>query len=527
MSIDRAAVDKALAEMAQKSGEARSVGEAQKTQLAVIDTLLHPRSCFIAHYDQGRNLLNIAAVRGRNDPRIAAAHPSEGPVGRAFSSGLVVREDSLLAVPLQGKDGMLGVMVLISPRHELSDELLTSLATQVAVAAEAAKKRDESRAASRDADTAVQGLRSAEKKSDEVLGNISHELKNPLTTVKTYLAMLKRETYGSLNEKQARAVDICDRNADRLLRLINDLLLMSRLRGGEMRLNERPFGLKSLTDDVLMAHQRTAETAKVTLPPLRASEIFVRGDRERINEAIFNILEVAILGSRPDTQVKVTLETEEPSMAALTVTNEGEGMRPDVLQNLFDTFYRVRSTGQSLSGSGLGIPIAAKIVELHGGRLDVSSEPNKGTTFKILIPLFAGAVATPAASKGPKPGAILLVEDDQDCRTVLDEVLTGEGYPVVATASEDGAMEALKSMKPAMVLLDLRLADGDGRSILHHIRNSPDLAETLVYIVSGASDAAQLTTGTGQDRIDGLFEKPLQLTKLLGTVAALVRPQAS
>jgi CheY-like chemotaxis protein len=117
----------------------------------------------------------------------------------------------------------------------------------------------------------------------------------------------------------------------------------------------------------------------------------------------------------------------------------------------------------------------------------------------------------------------LLVEDDDDSREVLRELLDQEGYPVLAAESAQEALAILETALPALVLLDLRLRDADGRTVLRHIRGTERLADTAVFLISGASEVASLSAGQGLDRIDGYFEKPLQLSRLLATVSSVVR----
>ncbi len=138
--------------------------------------------------------------------------------------------------------------------------------------------------------------------------------------------------------------------------------------------------------------------------------------------------------------------------------------------------------------------------------------------------MFAGAVAAAEHPRSPECGCILLVEDDADCREVLAQVLELEGYRVVSCESASKARATLERMRPALVLLDLRLSEEDGMSVLHQIRGTPELADVAVYIISGARDVAALSSGTGLDRIDGFFEKPLQVAQVLDTVASVVRP---
>jgi DNA-binding response OmpR family regulator len=167
----------------------------------------------------------------------------------------------------------------------------------------------------------------------------------------------------------------------------------------------------------------------------------------------------------------------------------------------------------------------AKILTLHGGRVEASSVLGEGSTFQMVLPMFAGAISAPdMAQSAPRAGGILLVEDDADCREVLQQVLEQEGYRVMAASRADEARSILSHIRPAMVLLDLRLSEEDGRSVLRFIRGTESLADVVVYIISGASDLASLSAGQGLDRIDGFFEKPLQLPRLLDTVASVVRP---
>jgi len=161
--------------------------------------------------------------------------------------------------------------------------------------------------------------------------------------------------------------------------------------------------------------------------------------------------------------------------------------------------------------------------------VDAQSAPAAGTVRRVVLPAFAAqvGVADAEGSVSPQAGHILLVEDDRDCREVLQELLEQEGYSVASAAGAEEARVLLEALRPAMVLLDLRLSEEDGRSVLRHLRGQAETAETPVYIISGASEVASLSTGTGLDRIDGFFEKPLQLPKLLDTVASVVRPVRS
>jgi signal transduction histidine kinase/CheY-like chemotaxis protein len=513
-----------LRQMAEAIARASTVPECQKVQLGHVATLLGARSAFLAEYVHLRDRLEVGAVRGRNDPRIAAVHPKEGPVGEAFAENRIVHQGDLLAVPVQGSTGPLGALVLIGCKVEAPEALLEALAAQTGAAWEQARTREDTARREKDLQTALAGLKSMEKNREELLSNVSHDLKNPLTTVKAYLGMLGQGRLGALAEKQLHAVHVAERNADRLLRMLNDLLLLSRLQSGKMQLASRPFGLKTLVTDVLQALASAGELARVRLTLVPAAEVFVKGDRDHLFEAVHNLVEHALFLSQSEGgQVRVEISSEA-GLARLAVADDGMGLPPDDIEGLFDSFHRSR-TGPGAS-VGLGLPVTAKIVQLHGGRVEAQSVLGQGTVRRIVLPAFAAqvGVAEEAHGSAAQAGHILLVEDDRDCREVLQELLEQEGYSVVSAAGAEEARNLLEGMRPAMVLLDLRLSEEDGRSVLRHVRSQPEFAELPVYIISGASEVASLRTGTGLERIDGFFEKPLHLPKLLDTVASVVRP---
>ena len=264
-ALEHSKVEEAMGLLAAKIAAAAGVGDAEGLALSVVHELLGPRASFIAHHAGDRDLLQVSVVRGRNDARIAAAVPGEGPVGKAFAQRRVVRENGVVAAPLSSKKSVVGCLALLSPRVAVSDGLMLALAAQVAAAGEVARLRDESARRTKDLQTAVAGLRGLERTREELLSNVSHDLKNPLTAIKAYLDMLARPQLGELNERQVKAVVSCQRNADRLLRMINELLLVSRLQAGEMRLADRAFGLKAVAEEAAQSLAAVAASAKVQL----------------------------------------------------------------------------------------------------------------------------------------------------------------------------------------------------------------------------------------------------------------------
>lgn len=533
-------VELALAEMARRVSIAAAIPEAERAQLAVIQDLLKPRAAFVSHFVNQRGQLQVMSVRGRNDARIAAGAPGEGLVGRAYAEKRVVREGTAVSAPMFARDAVIGCLTLLDPRASVNDELMKALTAQMAAAYEVGRLHDESIRRTRDLETAVAGLKSIEKSRDELLSHVSHDLKNPLATIKAYLTMMEREKLGPLTEKQSHALEVCQRNSDRLARLINDLVLLSRLKAGDMKLNEKPFGLKAIAEEVIGATAAIALQGQIQVDLARGGEVFVRGDRERITEAFANIVEQALYATPTGGRVKVEVRTDEAGLGRVSVTDAGPAMSGSELEHLFDSYYR--GSGPRTRRPGLTLPIAAKIVRLHGGRIEARALPPPpeksktparpapkpvptGNRVDFWLPVYAGAVTPTELAQAPKAGGILLVEDDADCREVLHEVLEQEGYRVMSAASGAEARSVLTNIRPALIFLDIHLQDEDGRSILRFIRETPTLTDIPVFVISGASDLGSLTSGHGPDRIEGFLEKPIQLPRLLDTVASVVRPR--
>ncbi|MGI5861501.1 MAG: ATP-binding protein [Myxococcales bacterium] len=495
-----------------------------KEHLAAIHEMVRAKSTFASLFEPEKGLLVLAGSRGRADEtKLVASKPGEGTVGQAFSSATIVEgDDGHLAVPLVDASRAVGVLSVLGARIKATEAVWSAVAGHLVAALHVARLRDATVRRTRDLETALAGLKSLEQARDELLGSVSHALKSPLATIKLHVGQGLKERHGPITEEQRNSLLVCDRNCDRLHRLINDMLLMSKLQGERMTLDDKPFGLRALAQEAAGSRASLASAVNIAVDLPRASEVFVRGDRGRLLEAVAHLVENAILYNRPDGRVEITVGAEG-GIALLQVKDTGTGIPPDDLPKIFDRFYRGHGTALLPSDSGLGLAIVRQVVHLHGGTVAVESAPGEGATFTVKLPLFAGEVSADSKVVEPRDGAILLVEDDTDCREVVAQVLESEGLSVVAAADSAAARELLAASKPALVLLDLRLGEGDGRRVLEHIRADARLANTPVFVISGAAESAAGFRYDGPERIDGFFEKPLNLPRLLDRIREVVR----
>lgn len=496
--------------------------QALKKTLSVAEKRLRARTTFVVVYEPAAARLNVAVTRGRSDPRVVAALPGEGPVGRAFASKAIVQEEGLIAVPMLAEGEPVGVLVCLGgsllrePLPPDEKEILSTIAQTAGMAVAMAQLRELADRRGRDLRLVAERLEDRDRVRDSVLSHLSHELRTPLTTIKLYLDMAQTGKLGPLSERQAKAANICQRNADRLLRLINDLLLAARLDAGQMALDPRPLGLRSVFAEALALLEddlRACELeSRLEIPE---GEVFVRGNRDRLVEAFMHFLERGIGPEREGREIVVTVRPRERK-GSLRIVHGGLHLSETELDQIFAAF---RPDG---GRSNLGLNIARQVIHLHGGSVHVG-QAQEGLWFEIVFPLYAGAVATGARGPAPRSGEILVVEDDDDCRNGIVEYLSAERFAVRAFSDGREALERIREAPPALLLLDLRIPGVDGARIIEEVRAGAG-PSTPIYVISGAIDDAVGQEEAWGAKVDGVFEKPINFPYLLERVREYVAP---
>jgi PAS domain S-box-containing protein len=236
--------------------------------------------------------------------------------------------------------------------------------------------------------------RAVERMKSEFVAMVSHELRTPLTSIKGYVDMLLDGDAGPLADEHQELLRIVKSNADRLLLLINDLLDMSRIEAGKLSLHRIPLDLRPLIRQVAatMRPHLDAKQQRLTLDlpetPPDGSAPLIAGDAARLHQILTNLLSNAIKYTPPNGEMTIRL-TAEPPWLCITVQDTGIGMTPEEQDHIFDRFYRARNRAtRETGGTGLGLAITRSLVELHDGRITVESQPGKGSTFRVYIPLL-------------------------------------------------------------------------------------------------------------------------------------------
>ncbi len=341
-----------------------------------------------------------------------------------------------------------------------------------------------------------QQMREADARKDEFLAVLAHELRNPLAPVRTALDLWR--VMAPSDPRLLWARDVATRQIEHMTRLVDDLLDISRIRHGMVRLQLDALDLRDVLDEVVetfrpMVRQR-AQTLEAAVAP---GPFPVHADRTRLVQAIGNLVDNASKFS-PDGVALQIIAERDGAEAKLRVRDPGRGIAAGDLPHVFDIFVQsASSTGGERRGLGIGLTLVRALVELHGGRVSVASEgEGRGTDVDVWLPLATVALATPSAAvPAPAPPSppsgtrVLIVDDNIDAAQSLAMLLGLRGYDVQTAFSGREAVLAAGATRPHAVLLDIGLPDTDGYDVARQLRATP----------WGRDVALVALTGFGQD----------------------------
>jgi signal transduction histidine kinase/ActR/RegA family two-component response regulator len=382
----------------------------------------------------------------------------------------------------------------------------------------------------------------ANRAKDEFLAVLSHELRTPLNAVYGWARMLRS---GQIPPDRAeRALEAIERNANAQVQLIDDLLDVSRVVTGKMRLDVRPVDLRVVVEAALDAVRPAAEAKAITLQSALDSKAGpIVGDADRLRQVVWNLVMNAVKFTPRGGRVQVHLERMNMHVQ-IVVSDTGRGITPDVLPFVFDRFRQGdSSTTRAHSGLGLGLALVKHLVDLHGGQVFADSEgEGKGATFVVELPLRVADDSTPpvahrrvaAAGLGPASALprldgvrVLVVDDDADALELASAILTGAGGTVTTCPTAAEALQLLRQWRPDVLVSDIQMPREDGYSLIRKVR-------TLDRRDGGETPAVALSAyGRAEDRMRALGEgysmhvpKPVDPIELT-TIIASLRPSES
>ncbi|HQU86086.1 MAG TPA: ATP-binding protein, partial [Pyrinomonadaceae bacterium] len=382
--------------------------------------------------------------------------------------------------------------------------------------------------ARRDAET-------ANRMRDEFLATVSHELRNPLNAMLGWARLLQKNQLDEINSQ--KAVDAIVRNAEAQNRLIEDLLDVSRIVAGKLRLDIATIQPKDFVEAAINTVKPAAEAKDIKIRTFIDDDLNkISGDTNRLQQVVWNLLSNAIKFTPKHGEVNLSVQSLD-SMIEIRVKDNGIGITPDFLPHVFDRFRQGdSSTVKKFSGLGLGLAIVRHITEMHGGIVEVFSEGDgKGATFTVKLPIAAITVQTEQveSNKGIESDSfvkepsidlnglfILTVDDEPDTCQLLEQVLTHYGANVKSTNSASEALSEFMLNTPDILISDIGMPEEDGYSLIQKIRAIPDAKKMPAIALTAFARP--------QDRMKALaagfqthVSKPVEPDELATVIASL------
>jgi CheY-like chemotaxis protein len=344
---------------------------------------------------------------------------------------------------------------------------------------------------------------------------MSHELRTPLNAIINFTHFLGDPDYGPLNEQQQLFQNRVIYNAEHLLGLINDILDLVKIEAGKMDLQREEVDLHATLHGVMSTAQGLTKEKGLELtldvpddlPP-------IWGDKTRIRQVLINLVSNA---AKFTDQGGITVRARESSggFVQIAVHDTGVGIAPEDQLRIFEEFQQVQdSMDRSYGGTGLGLPISKRLIEMHGGQIELDSAPGAGSTFTFTLPI--------ALSTGPEELAaagrllIAVVDNDLDAQRILRHMLEGAGYRVRGILDSRSAVDDLRRNTPSLIILDLLMEPVDGWAVLADLQHDPLLREIPVVICS-VLDARHEQVGLLAN-VHASVQKPVRRDDLIALV---------
>jgi len=332
------------------------------------------------------------------------------------------------------------------------------------------------------AETVAKRAEEANRIKDEFLATVSHELRTPLNAIVGWSSMLGRR---ELDPSIGHAVEVIARNARAQVRIVDDILDVSRITTGKLQIEPKPTDLAGIVRQAIevIRYSSAAKQLSISFNPT-AEQYPLVGDPDRLQQVVWNLLSNAVKFTEPGGTIRIDL-AEADGAVRLSVSDTGIGIEAGLLPFVFDRFTQGdSSTTRRYGGLGLGLALVRHIVELHGGTARASSAgPGQGSAFTITLPLRATAapatVPEPRPEEQPPPSMrpgvlaglrVLVVDDDADANELVTDILTGAGAVVENADSAPGALEALRRFRPHLLLSDIGMPGEDGYSLIRRVR---------------------------------------------------------
>jgi len=467
---------------------------------------------------------------------------------------------SYLGVPIPEGDGFIGVLSVQSTEqenrfNENDQRLLTTIASSVGVALRNAQLFEDVEQAKMEAEKATKTAEKANEAKSAFLSTVSHELRTPLTSVLGFAKIINKRLNDKIfpildqsDSKTGKTVNQINENlqvviseGERLTHLINDVLDLAKIEAGKMEWNKEDVSLPEVVERAIAATTSLFEQKGIKLVKKIDNDVpVITGDTDKLIQVVINLFSNAVKFTNDG---KVTCEVEKKNNEVIvSVTDTGIGIAPEDYGAVFEQFKQVG--GDTLTdkpkGTGLGLPICKEIVEHHGGRIWVESKVGKGSTFSFALPFIPSAEKTNRKEKPihlnelvkqlkeqmvfsqlkmvGKNATILVVDDDDSIRSLLEQELGEAGYLIEQAANGKAALESIRKHRPDLIILDVMMPEMNGFDVAAILKNDPQTMDIPIIILSIVQDKARgFRIG-----VDRYLTKPIDTAQLFTEVGNLL-----
>ena len=397
---------------------------------------------------------------------------------------------SVLAVPMLRDEHIVGALVVRRKRTgtftEETVELLETFASQSALALLNAQlfRELEQRSAE---------LEIASRHKSEFLASMSHELRTPLNAVLGFSEVLLEQMFGEINERQEEYLRDIHGSGKHLLELLNEILDLSKVEAGQMDLGYTTFELAPVLDHAAsMLRERSAIKAIDIV--VEADDVgAVEADELRLKQVVINLLTNAVKFTGEGGSVVVRATRSASEVVTITVIDSGIGVPPEDRERIFESFQQGGRGASREEGTGLGLTLSRRLVELLGGRMWLESEVGVGSTFGFSFPAYRPSVAGWVGESGTATGQadVVVIDDDRPSLDLLAAYLAGDHLRVTTASDGPSGLDAVRRIRPAVVLLDIRLPGMDGWAVLEALQRDVATRDIPVVVVSIVDEHAR------------------------------------
>ncbi len=353
--------------------------------------------------------------------------------------------------------------------------------------------------------------RASEAKS-RFLASVSHELRTPMNAILGFTDALLGGVDGPLNPEQTASLNWVQRGGRDLLGLINEILDLSKIEAGRLTIDAQPFDPRELVATVVARSRSLAAQKGLDFSwEDREAPAEVVLDRQRVSQILVNLFGNALKFTR-EGEVRVETSGASESVFRVAVRDSGPGIAPDLHEAIFEEF---RQAEGEEAGTGLGLAISRRLARAMGGDVTLDSASGGGSTFYLTLPLDCRSEPVAQAAAEPdrpsdRARVLLSVDDDPSVAPLLEKMVAGHGYRVVASSSPQAAVSDARRLRPAAILLDVLMPGRDGRDILRELKTDPEVSGIPVIVLS------VVDAGDVPDLADGYLAKPVRQDRLLG-----------